>query len=362
MFAGYGKTAVWIVGLCALLALAGCGSRVDAAPVSTPVVLPELVFFGWPEDAIANVFPAFTQETGIQIRYVSYTSQEEAIARIRAGEVYDIVDLDSQLIPKAIKDGLLAPIDRQHVPHANFISPNFRDLAYDPGDRYTIPYSWGTTGIVVRTDLMERPVTRWADLWHPAYHGKVVLWRNLPRYVLGLTLQSLGYSVNSENPAELEQALDALIALKPHAVWLEDAPSSAPLLVSGDATLALGWAYDYWLAKEEQEAIAYVLPAEGTIQWIDALVIPANSPNQYAAELFLDFFLRPEISGQIVNANYYPIANDAARPYIDPALLADPVIYPPNDDLDHAEWLMPLSDEAEKLYAGIWQRFLTHAQ
>lgn len=362
MFAHYSKAAHWIIGLCALLALAGCGSRVDAAPMTMPVAPAELVFFGWPDDAIAGVFPAFTQETGIKIRYAAYSSQEEAMARMRAGEVYDIVDLDSQLIPKAIKEGLLAPIDRQHVPHANFISPNFRDLIYDPGDRYTIPYSWGTTGIVVRSDLVAHPVTKWADLWDPAYHGKVVLWRNSPRYVLGLALRSLGYSANSENPAELEEALDALIALKPHAIWLEDAPSSAPLLVSGEAMLALGWAYDYWTAKQAEAAIVYVLPADGVIQWIDALAIPATSSNQYAAEMFLDFILRPEISGQIVNANYYPIANDAARPYIDPALLADPVVYPPGDDLQHAEWLLPLDDATEKLYADVWQRFLTHAQ
>ena len=162
--------------------------------------------------------------------------------------------------------------------------------------------------------------------------------------------------------AELEAALEHLLELAPNATWLTDEDSSAPLLVSDEAVMALGWAYDVWTGQQENEAITYVLPAEGTILWGDNFVIPANSPHKHTAEIFLNFVLRPEITGQIINENYYPMANDAARPFIDPEILNDAVIYPPNEDLMNAEIMLPLSPEGEKLRAEIWERFLDAGQ
>lgn len=204
---------------------------------------------------------------------------------------------------------------------------------------------------------MEEPVTSWAVLWDPRYAGMLANWDATPRYTLGAALQALGYSINSENPQELEEALDQLRTLQQDTIWLNDEASSAPLLVSGEAAIALGWSLDYWLAAEEVDTIAYVLPEEGTLLWGDNFVIPANSPNKAAAELLLDFILRPEISAQIINENYYPMANEAAKPFVDPALLADPVVYPPNDVLRNAEFILPLSAEGQALWDDVWARF-----
>jgi spermidine/putrescine transport system substrate-binding protein len=308
------------------------------------------------------VFDAFTQEYGVKLAHHGYDCQEETIEQIKAGQVYDLVVMENQFIYSLIAEGLLAEIDRRNVPNFKYISPNFRNLAHDPDNRYTIPYSWGSAGLVVRDDLAAEPVTRWADMWDPRYAGRVALWTGTPRLTLGAALLSLGYPVNSEDPAELEAALERLLELKPKAIWLRDEDTSAPLLVSGQAVMALGWAYDVWTAQEENQNISYVLPQEGAMLWGDNFVIPANSPNKYTAELFLNFLLRPQITGQLINANYYPMPNDAATPFIDAKILNDPVIYPGNEQMKNGQLILALSPLGEKLRQEIWQRFLAAGQ
>ena len=327
-------------------------------PTPTPPLAQELTLYDWTEDKIADVFDAFTQEYGVKVNYLAYESQEEAIQAMRAGQVFDVVVMENQFIPALIAEGRLAEIDYHHVPNFKNISPNFRNLAHDPENNYTIPYSWGTSGLVVRDDLVVEPVTRWADLWDARYAGRVVLWTSTPRFTLGAALLSLGYPVNSEDPAQLEAALERLLELKPHAIWLDEQDSSAPWLVSGEAVMALGWAYDVWTAREENPNVSYVLPQEGAMLWGDNFVIPANSPNQYTAELFLNFVLRPEITGQLVNANYYPMPNDAATPFIEAKILDNMVIYPGNEQMKNAQLILPLSPPGERLHQEIWERFV----
>lgn len=341
-----------------IMALAACIGPATPATPTPPQLADELVIASWPEDQISVVFDAFTQEYGVKLALHAYDSQEEAIEEIKTGQVYDVVVIENRSIPSLIAEGLLARIDRHHVPNYKNISPNFRNLAYDPDNRYTIPYSWGTSGLVVRDDLVEEPVTRWADLWDPRYAGRVVLWTSTPRFTLGTALLSLGYPVNSEDPAQLEAALERLLELKPRAIWLDEQESSAPWLVSGEAVMALGWAYDVWTAQEQNDNVSYVLPEEGTMLWGDNFVIPANSPQKYTAELFLNFILRPEITGQLVNANFYPMPNDAATPFIEARILDDPVIYPGNEQMKNAQLILPLSPPGERLHQEIWERFM----
>jgi spermidine/putrescine transport system substrate-binding protein len=337
--------------------LAACsGLGQPATPAPEPLAR-ELVFYDWAGDLIETVFEDFESEYGIKVNYVIYETPEDAVANIRAGEQYDLVVMENEYIPSLVHDGLLAEIDYRNVPNFNHISANFRNLAYDPGNKHSIPYSWGTTGLVVRSDLVDEPVTSWSDMWDQRYAGQVVGWL-IPRYTIGAALKSLGYSINSENPEELEAALEHLIELKPNATWLTTEETSAYHLARADAVMALGWAYDAQVGQEENDAIVYVLPDDGTILWGDNFVIPANSPHKHEAELFLDYVLRPEVTGHIVNVNYYSMASDAAIPFIEPDILNDPVIHPRNEDLRNAEILLPLSPEGEQMYAEIWERFI----
>lgn len=347
---------LWLIGT--LIILTGCVATPASAPTPTPPILvDELVLYDWVGDMPPAILEAFTAEYGVKVTYLTYETQEEAVANIQAGQVYDVVVMGNELIPTLVAEKLLAGITRQNIPNFKNISASFRDLAYDPGNQYSIPYTWGTSGIVVRSDLLQEPVTRWADLWDQRYAGKIVLWA-LPRYAISATLKSLGYSANSENPTELEAAFQHMLKLKANVFFTEETDVSvAPYLVSGQATIAPGSTLDAVQGRLENEAINYVLPKEGALLWGDNIVIPANSPHQYTAELFLNFLLRPEISAQITNQNYYATANDAARAFIDPAILNDPIIFPPNHSLENAEIILPLSPSGQKLYNDIWERF-----
>jgi len=341
--------------------LVACSSPVPSSTSTPPPLAEELIFYDWEDDVPPSVLDAFAEEYGVKVTYVTYSSQEEALENLRAGEIYDVVVMDNRFIPDLKQEGLLARIDHSHVPNFRNISPNFRDLSYDPGNKYSIPFNWGTTGLVIRSDLVEESVSGWADLWDPRYAGKVGVWaQSSPRELIGLALQTLGYSINSEVPDELEAALKRLLELKRNALDLDarGAASSAEVLLSGEAVMAVGWAYDVVNAREENQAIQYVLPEEGTMLWGDNFVILTNSPRKYTAEVFLNFLLRPEIAAQIFDWNHFATPNEAAYSLIDPKLMNDPVIFPTNEDLKNSEIILPLSPEGEQLHARIWEQFV----
>jgi spermidine/putrescine transport system substrate-binding protein len=266
--------------------------------------------------------------------------------------------LENDRIPVLVVANRLAEIDFRQVPNFKNVSANFRDLATDPGNRHTVPYHYGTTGLLVRADLIGHAVSRWADLWDPRYAGKVAL-RAQPRELVALTLLSLGYSLNSENPQELDAALNRLLELKKTAFFVEvEAASAVPRLLSGEAVILQGWNGDHQFAHAANPAVTYVLPQEGTALWGDNFVIPASSPHPDTAEVFLNFLLRPEIGAQIVNENKYATANEAAHPFIKPEIRDDPVIFPSAEMLRRAYFYTPLSPEGQSLYQRVWERYL----
>ncbi len=339
------------VALVLVAGIGGCGSPVRRDPV---------ILYNYEGDLPQTVLAAFTQETGIPVEYVAYEAPEEAVASVRAGKPYDVMVMENRFLPALIAENLLAPIDHRKIRNFKNVSLNFRDLVYDPGNRYSVPYTWGTTGMAVRADLAEEPVRRWADLWDARYAGRVALWRGQPREVIGLTLKSLGYSANEESPAALAEVQARLEALRPSVQFVEDTDpvSAAPLLVSGAAIISMGYSIDVLLSHQQEAPVEYVLPEEGALLWGDNFVIPAAAPHPQAAAALIDFLLRPEISAEIVQTNYFASANEAALAYIDPALTGDPALYPPQSVMDRTEIVLPLSAEGEALYARVWDAFL----
>jgi spermidine/putrescine transport system substrate-binding protein len=345
-----------------LILLAACSTPTPPPATPTPIPLAkEITLYDWEEDMPQSVLDAFTAEYGVKINYLIYESQEEAIENMMAGQVYDVVVMESRFIPQLVQEHLLAELDQRNLSNTKNLSANFRELAYDPGNHYSIPYNWGTTGLVVRSDLVAEPVTRWADLWDSRYAGRVGVWMGQPREVVSLTLKSLGYSANSEDPAELEAALDRLLELKPHVLTLEDFDlySSSEVMSSGQAVITMGYAIDVLDGSEQNPSITYVLPKEGALLWNDTFIIPANSPNKSTAELFLNFLMRADINAKIANLNLYATPNEAAYPLIEPDILNNPLIFPLNADLVNAELILPLSPQGQQLYDEIWERFTT---
>jgi spermidine/putrescine transport system substrate-binding protein len=239
-----------------------------------------------------------------------------------------------------------------------YVSANFRDLRFDPGNKYSIPFHWGTSGILVRTDLVDRSITSWNDLWDPTFTGKVGIWP-IPRALIPITLKTLGYSANSEDKAELENARQKLLQLKPNAVIISNMNATViPMLESGEVVIAYGWAYDAIVAQESGLPIEYIMPEEGTILWTDHFFIPANANNPHGAELFLNFILQPEIAAQIVNESFYPMAVDGIEQFVLPDIINNSVIFPDNTQIQKAEITLPIRPDRKTIFDEIWADFM----
>jgi spermidine/putrescine transport system substrate-binding protein len=345
--------------LALLLIIGGCRDSESPAP-SVPSQPKELVFYGFAEDMPLSILDDFTREFGITVRYRTYQSPEEAEDSIRQGQPYDVVLIEHQTFPALIQAGLLADLNHARLPNFKYISANFRDLTYDPGNRHSIPASYGTTGLIVRTDLVGAEIRRWADLWQPRFAGKIGL-RAQPREIIGLTLRSLGYGFDSENPAELDAVRQRLLALKQAVTLLAiESDDAVAKLLSGEIAILHGYAEDYRAAREHSPQVAYILPEEGTALWSESYAILARSRNREAAEQLLNFLLRPEITARIIREKQYAQPNDAALNLLPQELRDDPVVFPSNRDLANCFLIQPLSPQGKILYTNLWAGFLAN--
>lgn len=335
--------------------LTGCASKEPPLPK-------ELILYNWMDYMPQSILDAFTKETGIRVNYVAYESQEDAVESIEAGNVYDVVVMGAEFIPQLAEENRLKPIDYRYTQNFKNVSANFRDLAFDPGNKYSIPFHWGTTGLLVRTDLVSKPVTSWRDLWDPAFAGKVGIWP-IARSLIPISLKAQGYSANSEDPSQLEATHRHLMQLKPNAQIISNMDSSVvPKLESGELQLAYGWAYDAVLAQQSVVPITYIIPAEGTILWTDHFIIPVNANNPRGAEMFLNFILQPKIAAQIVNESYYAMAVVGIEEFVRPELLQNTVIFPDNSELKNAEITLPVHLDRKWIFDEIWADFMDGIQ
>lgn len=339
-----------------ILMITGC---TQATP--SPVTTTQLVFRSWEDDLPGDIFSDFSSETGIRVVYESYTSQEDAVEDLMSGMEADVVVMDSRFIPELISCQCLSGINKTNVPNFKYISTVFRDLSFDQGNRYSVPFQWGTTGIVYRRDLAGREISKWSDLWDPAFRGKIGLWEGQPREAIGLTLKMLGYSANSDNPEELALAMNKLSELIPGVVILEDIDpyTAVPGLLDGRLVLSQGYAYDAIEGKQNSPDIEFTLPAEGSVLWSEHFIIPTSSRHKQEAESLLNYLLKPEVMAKIVDYNHYATANDGAINLIEPQLRENPLVFPPTDDLNNAEIIFPVKKENETYLLSAWNDFVT---
>ncbi len=360
-----------------LVLLAGCGPTMPPTEMPTPVptagptaepnqpqLAAELHVFNWPEYIDPEVCSDFEAEYGIKVIEDTFGSSQELLAKLQAGATgYDIIVPSDYMVEIMVELDMLAPLNLGNIPNRDSLYLRFQDPPYDPGNTHCIPYQWGTVGIGYNADEFEDPPDSWAFLFDPdvasAYAGKISM-LNDPRESIGAALKYLGYSNNSTNADELEQAKQLLLQQKSW-VTTYDNEQYEDLLMSEDTVIALGWSGDFFMAAEEDERIWYIIPQEGTTVWTDNLCIPKTSTNQYTAELFIDFLLRPEIAAKISNFTRYASPVQAAEEFIDAEILEEPAIYPPPEVMAKLEWLEDVG-EANALYDRIWTEVLAAEQ
>jgi spermidine/putrescine transport system substrate-binding protein len=308
----------------------------------------ELHIYNWSDYIAEDTVPNFEREFGVRVTYDTYESNEEMVAKLLAGATgYDIVVPSGYIVPVLAGTNLIAPINRNYLPNFANLSPLFQDLPADPGNRYTVPWHWGTSGIAYRTDKVSGPVDSWAIFQDPTYAGKMTMMDD-SREVIGSQLRYRGHSLNSTDPGQLSQAkADAIIAKKQLRAYLS-APVK-PQLISGDVWIAQLWNGDTAQAKTEQPNLGYVVPKEGCTIWTDSMCVPRSARNRRAAHEWINYILRPEVAAAISRVTGYGTPNAAAA-----RMMKNPLPYPTESELARLEYPADLGKDT-----ATWDRIWT---
>ncbi|MFO0405038.1 MAG: spermidine/putrescine ABC transporter substrate-binding protein, partial [Labrys sp. (in: a-proteobacteria)] len=273
-----------------------------------------------PKDLLAN----FTKETGIETELAIHATNEEIMGKVTAsgGKGFDVLFVSSPFAEALNKLNLLAKLDPAKIPNEANLFPEAKQLVYDPGNTFSVPYAWGTTGLCYRSDLMKTAPTSWMDLLKPSddLKGKVTMLAT-DRWLMAAGLKALGFSVNSTNEAEVAKAKELLISAKQGLLAYDDTTFYSKL-VSGEATMVQAW--DGWCnyGITDKPEISFVVPKEGSDMWVDTMVVTAASENKDAAMAFINYVLKADVHRSVAELTLYKVPNKAAMDGFDKSLIA----------------------------------------
>ncbi|HAX69996.1 MAG TPA: spermidine/putrescine ABC transporter substrate-binding protein [Anaerolineales bacterium] len=319
----------------------------------------ELNIFVWTEYIPVEMIECFELVYGITVNRDEYSSNEEMYAKVSAGgSNYDLVQPTDYIIPLMIRQGLLQELDMAQLPVMENFDASYLDSSFDPGNKYSLPYQAGTDALVVNTDAVENVPQSWADLWNEEYAGRMVFLDD-SRAVIGLTLLTLGYDVNTTDPDELEEAKNKLAELVPN-VKLFDSDSPKTALIAGDVDLGMTWTAEALLAQQENPAIQYIYPTEGAILWQDNWVMLKDAPHADAAYAWLNYTNQGNIFWMMLRDFPYTNPNTAALEYAEAnepdlyeAYMSSPITNTPAEEVAKGHRIEDVG-EATPLYDSIW--------
>lgn len=370
---------IYFPGLLFTLILLTACARTTATPEVTPGAAPEeaieaspeaeelqpakeIVIYNWSEYIDPAIYDMFEEEFGIKIVEDNFSNNEELLAKLQGGGAgYSLIVPSDYTVSIMIEEGMLAELDHKNIPNLNNLSDRFRNLPYDPGNKYCAPYQWGTTGIGYISEEVEQP-TSWAVLFEPdpesPQYGRTTMLDDV-REGFAAALIYLGYDINTTDESQLQEAKQLLVKAREGLAGY-DSDTYEDLLASGENLMAHGWNGDFLVAQEENEAISYVVPKEGGVIWVDNICIPATvTPEQkLAAEMFINFLLRADIGAMLSEFNYYASPNAAAEAELGEEFLSDPAVYPPQEVMDRLQFIRPVG-EAESLFQRLWDEVKT---
>jgi len=312
--------------------------------------------YNWGEYIDPEVLDLFEEKTGIKVVYEEFETNEDMYPKIQTGAVqYDVICPSDYMIQKMISEGLLAEINYNNVPNIKYIDPSYLKSAesFDPGNKYSVPYCWGTVGILYNKTMVDEPIDSWAAIFDEKYAGEILMMDSV-RDAFGVALKYLGYSLNSTNEAELEEA-KALLQKQYPLVQAYVVDQVRDKMIGGEAALGVIYSGEAIYTQRENPDLEYVVPKEGSNVWIDAWVIPKNCRNKENAEAFINFMCDPEIALKNFDFITYSTPNKAAREMIeDEEIKNSPIAFPDQSVLDRCETFNYLGEEIESLYIEKW--------
>ena len=319
-----------------------------------------LYLYNWSEYMPETVLEQFQKDTGIEVVYSTYDSNEAMYAKLRllgSNNSYDLAVPSTYYVSKMRREGLLAKIDKSRLKNFGNLDEKLINQPFDPDNSYSVPYLWGSTGIAVNTDKVKPgTISKWRDLWKPEFKDRLLL-TNDTREVFHMALRVLGYSGNDTDPVHIEAAYHELKKLVPNVRAYNSEAPRMPYL-EGETDAGMIWNGEAYMARQENPAIEYIYPDEGVILWLDSLVIPGNARHVENAHKFIDFILRPEVAASISEEIGYASPNLAAVATLDEDVRNNRSVYPTAADLKNSEFQTDVG-ESITVYQKFWERLKT---
>ena len=317
----------------------------------------QVIVYNWGEYIDPEIIDLFEEETGIDVIYEEFEPNEIMYPKIQSGAIaYDVVCPSDYMIQRMIENDLLAEINYDHIPNLKYIGDNYMKMPrqFDPENKYSVPYLWGTVGILYNKKMVDEPVDSWGILWDKKYEDSILM-QDSVRDAFAVALKYLGYSLNSTDLDELEAAKNLLIEQKPlvQAYVIDQVRDK---MIGGEAALGVIYSGEALYCQQENPDLDYVIPKEGTNIWIDSWVIPKNAKNVENAEAFINFLCRPDIAKMNFDYITYSIPNTAGRDLIeDESLRNSPIAFPDDSKLENCETFRFLGDDNDALYNRLWR-------
>lgn len=302
-------------------------------------------------DVIAEFEKAYPS---IKVNYMTYESNETMYTKLQSGgSSYDIIIPSDYMIGKLISEDMLEPLDFSNIPNYKYIDETYKNLAYDPENKYSVPYTWGCVGVIYNKKYVkEDDIGSWDLLWNQDYAGKILMFDN-PRDAFAIAEHLLGYSLNSENEEEYAAVTEKLKAQK-NLVQSYVMDQIFDKLEREEAWIGPYYAGDYLIMLEENPDLGFYFPKEGFNLFVDAICIPKGCQHKKEAECFINFLTSPEIMGQNIEYLSYSVPSTKAKEYMDPEFIDNPIVSPPEDVLARGEAFASLSPKAYQAMNNCW--------
>jgi len=337
----------------------------SAAAVDTPApsfeIEKELLMYNWAAYVSPDNMEKFKTDFGVEtFTYDVYDNNEVLISKLQGGASgYDIAAPTAEYVPGMVEEGFLAKLDLSRIPNLKYINKTFKGVWWDPTDEYQVPKDYGTTGILYRKSLLSKIPQSWREFYElikGEASGKTVFVDSMGD-VFVFPLKMLGYSLNTVEKTELDEARTILLDVAPH-LYALDSNEYGFKMKDGTSVLTLGWTGPLGQELKDEKTsgeAGYVVPSEGTLFWLDTWVMMAEAPHPNAAYAWLNFIHEPEIQGEETNYNLYATPNDAAKEFVDPEILSDPAIFPPDEVIAGLEGAEDTSGNNQRI--DIWEEF-----
>lgn len=317
----------------------------------------EVIVYNWSDYIPEDVLDDFTNETGIKVVYTTYESNEAMYAKIKMlkGVGYDLVCPSTYVLEQMIAEGLVQPLDHARLGNLGNVDPKLMDLPFDPKNKHSMPYMWGSYGLIVNTGAVKEPVTSWHDLLRPEFKGKVMFYDD-PRMAFGAALLATGSSPNSTDESEIARAYEFLAKLRGQ-LRVFDMSSATRSMVAEEAVIGGIWNGDGYLASQENPDLRFVYPKEGVVIWLDSFAVTSGAANVENAHTFINYMLRPEVALRCLEAFGYSSPNLGTLKLMDAELAANRTLNPSAEDLKNSVTVTAVG-AAQKIYNKYWEKLL----